>query len=444
MSAAAMFHTRRLALVIAAGLAVGCGGGSTTGLTTHPTDGGTDTSTTSPDGATDTPSNNDAATDTPPGDVATDGPPSPVNFVPVIVDEGPGGIGSVNVPFISVTLCIPGTSTCKTIDHVGVDTGSSGLRVLSSALGTGIALPQATASTGASLVECFQFADGYTWGSVRMADVRIGGEIAGSIPIQVIGDPAFTTVPSDCSSSGPSEDTLADFGSDGLIGINQIIPDCGSYCSDTSTVGTGAYYACTGATCAAVAVPESAQVPNPIARFATDNNGALLTFPTVPAGGAATLTGTLTFGIGTASNNALGSATVLTVDGYGNFTTVFNGQTMNTSFIDSGTNTLSFNDSAIAQCTASDTSGFDCPASLVDLTAQNKGLNGVTSSVAFSVESADTLFSNASFTAFDDLATPGIDNSSFDWGFPFFIGRTVFVAFDGATTPGGAGPYVAY
>jgi hypothetical protein len=368
---------------------------------------------------------------TPAGDVA-----------PVIVNAGPMGTDSVDVPFISVTLCVPGTTNCQTIDSVIVDTGSTGMRVMSSVLSSSLTLPQAMATTGDALAECYTFDDGYTWGSVRMVDIKIGSEVAANVPIHVIGDPAFTTVPSDCSSAGPSEDTVADFGGNGIIGINQIVADCGDDCANTSNPLTGAYYSCSGATCTAVAVADANQVSNPIASFATDNNGAVMQLPDVAASGAVTLSGALIFGIGTQSNNGLGSATVQTVDQDGNFTTIFNGQTLDTSYIDSGTNSLSFNDTTITQCTGQ-LSGWYCPASTSSLTAQNKGLNGVSTMVSFNVANAQTLFNNASYTAFDDLAGTG-DNSSFDWGLPFFMGRSVFVALDGASTPGGAGPYFAY
>jgi len=46
-------------------------------------------------------------------------------------------------------------------------------------------------------------------------------------------------------------------------------------------------------------------------------------------------------------------------------------------------------------------------------------------------------------TVFSDLGGPG-DANSFAWGFPFFLGRSVYVAVAGASTPGGAGPYFAY
>jgi hypothetical protein len=407
-------------------LAFGCGGGGN-----HSASGG--------DGGS-----GDDADYTADGEASGDASSAGDNVAALVVDDGPTGTSSVDVPFVSVTICIPGTSTCQTIDHITVDTGSSGLRIISSVLSSNMVLPQATATTGSSLAECFQFDDGYTWGSVRTADVKVAGEVAVKIPFQLMGDTAFSTVPSDCSSSGSAEDTVVDFGAKGIIGINQIVPDCGDYCAGQDPVQTGSYYSCTGSTCTAVAVATADQVANPIAFFEKDNNGAVMQFPMVPAMGAKTVSGSLIFGIGTAPNNALGSASVLTVDQDGNFTTIFNNQTFTTSFIDSGTNALSFDDAAIPQCTSVEAGGFSCPASILSLMAQNKGQNGVTSTVSFSVANTDALFGNASYTVFDDLAEPGIDSNSFDWGFPFFLGRSVYVAVDGAATPGGKGPYFAY
>lgn len=366
------------------------------------------------------------------------------NVAPMVVNGGPPGTGSFNTAFISVTICAPGTDDCQTIDYVNVDTGSSGVRVMSSVLSSSLSLPQVMAATGDPLVECAQFDDGFTWGSVRLADVKVAGEVAANVPVQIIGDPAFGSVPSTCSSSGPSEDTVDAFGANGLIGINQIVPDCGEPCADPTNVLTGAYYSCSSSACTAVAAPIADQVANPIASFSSDNNGVVLQFPTVGASGAATVPGSLVFGIGTQANNGLGSATVQTVDGDGNFTTVFAGSTFATSFLDSGTSLLSFNDSAIAQCASSELPGFYCPPSPLSFSAQNRGLNGATVDVSFRVVSAQTLFTNVSNTAFDDVAGPGVDSTSFDWGFPFFVGRSVYLALDGATTPGGDGPYYAY
>jgi hypothetical protein len=359
--------------------------------------------------------------------------------VPLAVNAGPAGTDSVDVPFIDVTLCIPGTTTCQTIQYVSVDTGSSGMRVLASALT--VSLPQQNATTGAPLTECFTFEDGYVWGSVRTADLRIGGELAAKIPIEVIGDPAYTTVPSDCASTGSAEDTLDAFGSNGIIGINQIVADCGSDCTTATAAG---YYSCASAsTCTSVGVALAAQISNPIPSFATDNNGAILQLPSVAAAGDATTTGSLIFGIGTQANNGLGSAAVLTTDDEGNISTIFNGATLSESYIDSGTNYLAFDDTSITQCPSSgDESGFFCPTATVSLSAQNKGLNGTTSTVDFSIANATTLF-GTNDTAFSDLGGTG-DANSFAWGLPFFLGRSVYVAVAGASTPGGAGPYFAY
>src|SRR5512133_1888643 len=47
------------------------------------------------------------------------------NVLPITV----GRANKVNLPMASVTVCIPGTSECQTIDNVLVDTGSVGLRI---------------------------------------------------------------------------------------------------------------------------------------------------------------------------------------------------------------------------------------------------------------------------------------------------------------------------
>jgi hypothetical protein len=355
------------------------------------------------------------------------GAPTAPNVAPLIVDDGPAGAGgAADVPFVSVTLCVPGTTTCQVIDHVSVDTGSSGMRVLQSVLT--IPLPQVDVNGNAE-GECLTFADGYAWGSVRDADVKISGELAAKIPVQVIGDTSIGAVPADCANQGSPEDTVMTFGANGLIGINQIVAD------------QGLYYACSGGTCSGVTIPDSAMLPNPVSAFGQDGQGAILQFGTVPDDGAATLSGTLTFGIGSRSNNGLGSAKVLTTNAMGYISTSFDGATLATSFIDSGTNTYAFDDPSIPVCT--DAPLFDCPTSTLNLTATNIGTNGTSAPATFKVGNADSLFGSTN-TAFDDLASPGIDKNTFDWGFPFFIGRTVFVALQGASTPGGTGPYFAY
>ena len=113
------------------------------------------------------------------------------NVQPVIVDAGPAGLNppSVNEAFVTITICVPGSTTqCQTIDHVLVDTGSSGLRLLSSTGGgeLGLTLPPANDSSGNPLYECVTFLDGYIWGSVSTADITVAGEKASSANVHVV------------------------------------------------------------------------------------------------------------------------------------------------------------------------------------------------------------------------------------------------------------------
>lgn len=373
------------------------------------------------------------------------------NSVPIVVNAGAIG-NSVDTAFVSVTVCVPGTSTCQTIDNVVVDTGSSGLRILKSEL-TALSLPQQKGPLGNPLVECAQFASFFTWGPVMTADVKVAGEVASSIPIQVVGetDTGFPQPPSACVTKQPHDGSnLVGLGGKGILGVGLFLQDCGSACS-ASTGNPGFYYECSMSTnCILTNVPTAQQVPNPVALFATDNNGVLLQLPQVPATGAPTVSGTMIFGIGTQSNNSLNSATVFTLDQFGTFTTVFNGAQYPGSFIDSGSNGIFFltgqgqtpNLTNLPQC-ASPSVGFYCPTTTTNFSATNQGTNGASNTVQFSVANANSL--PAANTAFNDLTGSNAGPPpTFDWGLGFFFGRTVFTAIEGQNTPAGAGPYFAY
>jgi hypothetical protein len=367
-----------------------------------------------------------------------------INVAPVIVDDGPPGVQALNTLYTTVTLCRPGTKVCQTIDHIEVDTGSIGLRIVSSVLDKSLMLPAEKASDGNPVVECYQYVDGYNWGTVANADVQIGGEVATGVPIQVAGGASTFTVPSDCSSAGTEEDTVMAFGGNGLVGIGFQKADCGAACASTTDPLAGFYYSCTSTSCTptSVAIPE--QLQNPVGLFAHDNNGVAVHLPSIAASGAATVMGTLTFGIGTASNNGLGAAKVITIDptsGY--FTTTFNGQTLSASFIDSGSLSYAFPDTSIPQCTG-DLTGFFCPTTSLNLMATNTGTNKVAIPTPFDVGNGMTIYGSGK-AASDDLAITDFGPGGyFDWGLTFFYGRTVFTAISGAKTPGGVGPYFAY
>ncbi|MFL9956631.1 DUF3443 domain-containing protein [Paraburkholderia nemoris] len=378
------------------------------------------------------------------GPTVTNTSPSPqvvaANAVRVTVDAGVSNVP--NMPFVSITICAPGTSQCQTIDHILVDTGSWGVRVFASQLPASMALPQQKDASGHLVAECMQFFDGYTWGSVKLADLQIAGEKAASLPIQVI-DPNYASVPSDCASVGAPRNTPGTLQANGILGIGVFKHDCGANCVQQAVAGT--YYGCSGTTCTSIPLAEALQVANPIPYFATDNNGSMLSLPTV-SGGAQSVSGQLVFGIGTQTNNTLGSAQVIGVSpSNGTFTTVQNGTTYSSSILDSGSTGLFFQTSALPTC-ASPNSAYYCPVSTQSLSAMIQGVNGTTSAVNFSVGNATTISQTYSGdSALPLLAGPAFVTSSiFDWGLPFFYGRNVYAAVEQQTTPGGTGPYVAY
>lgn len=370
------------------------------------------------------------------------------NVAPVVVDSGPAGVnGVINVPFVSVTLCAPGTSTCQTIDHVLVDTGSYGLRIIApGVLDASLALPAVIGPGGNPVGECAQFVSFVLWGSVRLADVKIAGETAPSLPVQLAADANFASAPSGC---GGALNSVAALGANGILGVGPLNRDCGAPCATLAS--NGYYYECTSTNCSGTAMPLASQVSNPVAAFATDsngvahNNGIALVMPSVPAGGATTLTGALIFGIDTEANNNIGSATVYAADSSGNITTTYNNVPLNASFLDSGSNALFFSDSTIPQCSASSGfSGFYCPNAALPVSAVNTSANGAASGpVSVTIVSPQALDFTIRAASIGGSVGRGF-RTTFDWGLPFFFGRTVFVAISGASTAHGAGPYWAY
>ena len=186
-------------------------------------------------------------------------------------------------------------------------------------------------------------------------------------------------------------------------------------------------------------MPLAKQVSNPVTGFSRDNNGIVLSMPAVGAGGANSLTGTLIFGIGTQANNALGGATKFAADQRGDFTTVYKGTRMTSSFIDSGSNGLFFTDASIPTCSIS--KAFYCPTKPLTLTATLESYDGTTSApVTFTLQNIDQLPDAvvAGWVGGTNSGKNGGD--SFDWGLPFFYGRKVFVGIETATQQ----PYWAF
>jgi hypothetical protein len=232
--------------------------------------------------------------------------------------------------------------------------------------------------------------------------------------------------------------------------VGPLLQDCGAACASTSRSNPGVYFACSSAqSCAIAAVPVTQQVSNPVAAFPVDNNGTIIQLPSIAASGAPSVQGVLTFGIGTQTNNGLGSATVLALDWMGTISTTFPvGGTTYTSIIDSGSNALFFLDTATTNLKLCTGGIWYCPASTASLGATLSSVNGASTTIVFSVANASKL--SASAFAFNNFAGPmpslPLDTSvpGFDWGLPFFYGRTVYTAIENKDTPAGFGPYFAF
>ena len=372
-----------------------------------------------------------------PADPAPAPAPPPANVLAMSVDTGPAGAGNqINLPYVSVTVCKPGTTTCQTIDHVLVDTGSYGLRLLASQT-QALGLPALAAPSGQVTGECGQFITGYTWGSVARADVKLGGETAAGQSVQLIGDApgGVATAPATCSSTGSNIGTLKALGANGVLGVGLLRHDCGNAC--VASAIAGAYYSCDAGVCTASRMPLAQQVSNPVAAFASDNNGVLLLLPAVPPGGLVSTSGSLVFGINTQANNAIAGETVFRANSIGNFTTIYKGVTMTSSFIDSGSNGIFFNDTSIPECTIS--KGFFCPTSTLLLSATTVAADNTASKVVdFRIENVESLGNSihVAHVGGPSAAIKNTSSSAFDWGLPFFFGKRVFVGLESATARG--------
>jgi hypothetical protein len=391
------------------------------------------------------------------------------NVAIVNVDGGPvPGQTYANGAFTTVTICNPGSTTvCQTVDGILVDTGSYGLRILQSEIPF-LKITPFVDGNGNTLENCASSPDGsYLWGPVAPFDIYVAGEVASSSLAQVITS-SNIVVPDSCSNGGTTnQNTPQLLGANGILGIGPEPTDCTvagvNYCDGSAQLTPpNLYYTCPSIGCAttdsSIVVADNMQVTNPVPSLlqvinnTSDNNGAILELPAV-SGAQAAVTGTLIFGIGTETNNQLGSATVFTLDSSDNFTTVFNGQNLTSSFIDSGSNAIYF-PGELPTC--ADNPQYYCPTSLTSLSAMNEGATQGENTVSFSVDNADNLFSSdASDAAFDTLAgpqgtynscSPGSSSScTFDWGLPFFYGRSVYAAIDGQTISGApTTPWWAY
>jgi len=346
---------------------------------------------------------------------------------------GGGGLcaGIINRPCVNVTICIPGSAQCQTVTDILLDTGSVGLRVFKSVLTLDFSQHLETNGQGNIIGECVIFGTGAVWGSVANADVILGDEPRVSIPIHLVDSTFAGQSAASNPCRQPVDATPQNAGFNGLLGIDGFESDRGA----------GIYFSCSTSACALLGRPANA-VLNPVAVLPNDNNGHVITFPAVDRTGAPTVTGSLLLGIGTRSNNMPSGVSVLTRDAAtGTIMTVYKG-TAFPGFFDTGSTFLFFSDPAIPEC--ANISGAFCPSSPVNLTATNQGRNQASSVVNFQIANANDL-GNSGNGVFDNLGGPDVNMSAeFDWGLPFFLGRTVYTGMAGRGSSLGTGPFWAY
>jgi hypothetical protein len=361
------------------------------------------------------------------------------NVLAVSVDGSHCGSSAyLNQPCVSVKICEPGTATCQTVDDVLLDTGSFGLRVFKQVLT--VSLPAVPAPGGGSLAECVQFADMTAdWGPVESADVVLANEPAVRVPIQVI-DSTFGSVPSSCPNPETAPSSIK-----GILGVGVFVEDCGAPCPAQANM----YFASNGSTTTAVTVDPSSQVQNPVAALPSDNNGLIVTLPSVPAAGAPSVDGAVVLGLGTRPNNSPTQASAIALDGRGDFsTTLSGGSPMAGSFADTGSNGLFFAPSpAIPSCT--DHPEWFCPPSTLSFSATNgpsPGFPGNHLATSFQIGNFDALVVQPSngHAVFAQIGGSALSTSGFIWGLPFFLGRTVYLGIAGRQSAFGPGPNIAY
>lgn len=365
----------------------------------------------------------------------------------------------VNLVTTSVTICVPGTSNCQTIPNVHVDTGSTGLRLLASAVT--LPLPALrNASSGNRFHTCAAFADGVTWGPVAQADVKLGGQTGSTISIQLIKNTSDgAPVPAACSGQGTVEDSTDLLGSNGVLGIGLFLQDCGATCVNSLV---GMYYDCSSqGDCTDSRMALAQQVSNPVAALPAHNNGVVLQLPDIAATGARSVSGTLLMGIGTRSNNTLtGTRLAVPASGLraGFLSASYNGRVLSNSFIDSGSSVYFVDDASLPLCPSNTSSGdlssWYCPGSSAALSQLTfnltlTGSDGQTATSTFAIANTQFLFGQsgaANLWAFNNLGAPsgGSFGASLDLGLPFFFGKSVFTAIETKTTPNGVGPYFAF
>ena len=195
-----------------------------------------------------------------------------------------------NAPMTSVTICEPNTKHCQTIDRIFLDTGSVGLRLDSSLIR--LKLPYVSSGHGQRINECAPFAGSDYFGPIQYADVRLGGIVAKKVRVQAYND-----------TGGDAENcpTTAEDGFNGTLGIGPLAKYDNTVSQDEQ------YFSCDkSGTCSTLSLlPPNVALENPIYQLESDNNGFMVSFPKLQKPRNGSITGTMTLGFSSETDNAL-------------------------------------------------------------------------------------------------------------------------------------------
>jgi hypothetical protein len=276
--------------------------------------------------------------------------------------------------------------------------------------------------------------------------------VISSLPIQVI-DSTFSTRPSQCASSDVSPSQA---GFNGILGVGLLDYDCGASC--VGSASPDIFFSCAAGTCTSTALALNSQVKSAVAAMGIDNNGVVIDFSSasVASGGTGGVCGTLTLGIGTRANNSVAAGTTAyPAQDPQHFPYIESNfpsgsGTTDQGFLDTGSNGFYFTDNSIGTCgVGTSAPGFFCPGGEVDLSVTNSagvGPSAVSGTVDLAIQNANNLVSSCNNRVYSDIGAPTSLNGTFDFGFPFFIGKKVYLVNEGgsAASLGGNGPTWGY
>ncbi|MDD3265597.1 MAG: DUF3443 family protein [Burkholderiales bacterium] len=357
--------------------------------------------------------------------------------IPISIGAGLNGDG-INTMYVSITLCTNSAGTnCQTIDNIILDTGSFGLKINKSALPESFVLqmPRVTTTDDQMVYACNTFGSGYVFAEEHYGILKLANTMTNNVIVQIIENSPSAEIPDDCIAKGPFDD-FANFGANGIIGVNPAIG------LDNSSILL--YKKDINGNYVALSSGESAIVPmlnkNPLPNLSSNNNGFVISIPPVTQNTNTNVSGTMILGVNTSSMNQVTNKTNLVVASESDLSSVCNSacfyskinnpESTIPAVFDSGTNSWVFMNDELQSSACS--YGY-CPES---------PFTWVSSVYSYDFAANESYVITGVITK--DETNPSGDTVSFSvmpgWGYynynnetlygsPFFFGKNVYVIF---------------